>query len=65
MTEPKICEICYKPFINTWYHCPRCNNHGYGGTNGHGCTDCDNHFSHGYPDPLKLKTNSYQIGNSN
>lgn len=36
----------------TWFHCPRCGRDGYAGTLGHGCTDCDNHFSHGLPDPL-------------
>lgn len=37
---------------SAWFHCPRCGRDGYAGTLGHGCTDCDNHFSHGLPDPL-------------
>lgn len=35
-----------------WYHCGRCGRDGYAGTLGHGCTDCDNHFSHGLCDPV-------------
>ncbi len=54
--EAKLCTICGEPFLfSAWYHCERCNRHGYAGTNGHGCTACDNHFTHGHPDPLKEK----------
>jgi len=46
-------------FVKPWpgFTCPRCGRKGvYAGTNGYGCTDCDNYFSHGLLDPLTCKT---------